>query len=311
MKKIRRHVLDRNRIFLIVWCLLIGCGSTANHFHVSAGFDKADINRVGLLVTRVGCQLPLGVSQVPISLGWDYSIRKPQIAEVGAEGDIRNHPVPVYIEEKLRLYDAFPFYPKTAPEPVPLLDKFYYTEFYGNLTPFIYRAVGLVLEEKAYTVVDAREVSRKWEKPIAEMKMEEIVRSLSKDADALLVIHYMDVGTTAAQEGEITHVDRGLTDIEYSLALFDCKTKERLVLFSKDHAPSFKTALSKDPIVMMNPQFKGKVVVKDDPNGRAVVVGLSPKEQVRFLTTYISRGLTYNLEEIGPVKWTGIAEIIP
>ena len=42
-----------------------------------------------------------------------------------------------------------------------------------------------------------------------------------------------------------------------------------------------------------------------------MAVKLVPKEQIRFLMPYMGRGLTYNLEGFGPIKWTGFSDVIP
>jgi len=72
------------------------------HLDVSPSFNKTRYKTMGILVVRVGCQDPFGMSMAIPTPKTDYSNRSPKPASLGLDGGIGELPIPVYIEEENR-----------------------------------------------------------------------------------------------------------------------------------------------------------------------------------------------------------------
>jgi hypothetical protein len=312
------------RFFFIIFILfvpflLMSCAATRKNLEVSPSFNKSHYKTIGLLVVRVGCQCPAGVSWAIPTLKTDYANRSPQMIKIGAFSS--DPPVPVYIEDETRLKQSFPFYPRTTEKPIhsigwgaPLVNDTY--EFYGNLTPQMYGTVSNVLKNKGYTVVDIRMASEAWKKPVSEATVEEIIQQSGSLADAILIIQYMDVGSTTSSlllDSSAFSNSAGLSNIEYNVSLFDTKTKERVFSFSKDGLGSLTYVIIHDPDIVNDPAKRSKIssqITGNPTGGESEIITLSftNEEMVGFLMKYIAKGVP---GEKGRQKWTGLEEAIP
>jgi hypothetical protein len=296
------------------------------HLDVSPNFNKTRYKTIGVLVVRVGCQDPFGVSMAMPGLETDYSNRSPKPATLGLDGGIGELPVPVYIEEENRLKESFPSYPRTSKEPFRTRIGSYVTEFHANLTPQFYAMVENVLKRKGYGTVDIRKASETWKKPLSESRVKEIIDNSLSVADALLLIQYMDIGKTSSSEsiGLSYKVERhGYMDMEYNVAIFDCRTKERVLSFYKDHFAAFGVAVENDPDILSDPaklnRIKSDARSSTDNIGftkhtveiRSILLDFTEEEMVGFLLKYIEKGIVYDLKGLGRVKWTGLDELLP
>jgi hypothetical protein len=296
------------------------------HLDVSPNFNKTRYKTIGVLVVRVGCQDPFGVSMAMPGLETDYSNRSPKPATLGLDGGIGELPVPVYIEEENRLKESFPSYPRTSKEPFRTRIGSYVTEFHANLTPQFYAMVENVLKRKGYGTVDIRKASETWKKPLSESRVQEIIDNSLSVADALLLIQYMDIGKTSSSEsiGLSYKVERhGYMDMEYNVAIFDCRTKERVLSFYKDHFAAFGVAVENDPDILSDPaklnRIKSDARSSTDNIGftkhtveiRSILLDFTEEEMVGFLLKYIEKGIVYDLKGLGRVKWTGLDELLP
>ena len=319
-----------NRVwFLAVLTFLVlitSCMTPPKHIEVSPSFNKTRYKTMGILVVRVGCQDPFGMSMAVPTPKTDYSNRSPKTASLGLDGGIGELPIPVYIEEENRLKESFPYYPRTSKEPIRGRLGSYVTEFYANLTPRFYAMAENVLKRKGYGTVDIKKASETWKKSISESRVEEIIDNSLPMADALLLIQYMDIGNSSSTESiGISHKvqRRGSMDIEYNISMFDCRTKERVLSFYKDHFAAFAVALENDPDILSDPVKRSKITsrgqsstdnigfTKHSTETRSISVGFTDEELVDFLLKYIEKGLVYDLKGWGRVKWTGLDELLP
>ena len=311
---------------LIFLVLITSCMTPPKHLDVSPSFNKTRYKTIGILVVRVGCQDRFGMSMAIPTPKTDYSNRSPKPASLGLDGGIGELPIPVYIEEENRLKESFPYYPRTSKEPVRSRLGSYVTEFYANLTPQFYAMVENVLKRKGYGTVDIKKASETWKKPISESSVGEIIDNSLSVADALFLIQYMDIGKTSSSEllGLSYKVQtRGYMDIEYNVAFFDCRTKERVLSFYKDHFAAFGVALANDPGIMSDPVRQSKITsdvqssahnigfTKQGTETRSISLSFTEEELIDFLLKYIEKGISYDLKGWGRVKWTGLDELLP
>jgi len=311
---------------LIFLVLIPSCMTPPKHLDVSPSFNKTRYKKIGILVVRVGCQDPYGMSMAIPTPKTDYSNRSPKPGVPGLDGGIGELPIPVYIEEENRLKESFPYYPRTSNEPVRTRFGSYVTEFHANLTPQFYAMVENVLKRKGYGTADIKKASVTWKKPISESRVEEIIDNSLSVADALLLIQYMDIGKTSSSEsiGLSYKVQRrGYMDIEYNVAIFDCRTKERVLSFYKDHFPAFVVAMQNDPDIISDPVKQSKIAsdvqssadnigfTKQSAETRTISVAFTEEELIDFLLKYIEKGIVYNLKGLGRIKWTGLDEFLP
>lgn len=301
---------------LIFLVLITSCGTLPpKHLDVSPSFNKTRYKTMGILVVRVGSQSPFGMSMAIPTPKTDYSNRSPKPASLGLDGLIGELPIPVYIEEENRLKESFPYYPRTSNKPFRNFVGSYVTEFHANLTPRFYAMVENVLKRKGYGTVDIKKAAKTWKKPLSESRVEEIIDNSLSVADALLLIQYMDIGKTSSSEDLGRYKSRGYMDIEYNVAIFDCRTKERVLSFYKDHFAAFLVALQNDPDIMSDPVKRSKITSDGQSSGgtktHSISVAFTEEELIDFLLKYIEKGIAYNLKVWGRVKWTGLDELMP
>jgi hypothetical protein len=311
---------------LIFLFLASGCSTPPKYFDVSPNYSKTRLKTMGILVVRVGGQHTFNMSMALPTPKTDCANRVPKTASPAFDGGFGPPPIPVYIEEENRLRESFPFYPKTSNEPHRTLMGSYTTEFYANLTPRFYAMVENILKRKGYATVDIKNASKTWAKPISESRVEEIIDNALPAADALLVLQYMDIGKSYSVEyaGINNRLERrGYMDIEYNVAIFDCKTKERVLSFCKDHFAALVVAMENDPDIMSDPLKRGKIrsdtqsssdnigFTKHSAESRSISVAFTDEELIDFLVKYIEKGIVYDLKGWGRVKWTGLDELLP
>ncbi len=303
---IKRRCNGMLRVFLFGFFLFIlsSCTTTPT-YELSKNYARDKYKRVALLVVRVGNLSRVG-GPVPVALDTDYSVRTPQVGSALLQYPAK---VDVYIEDEARLRESLPEYPD-----YPLHGAIEKIKHFKNITPQIYKAVSSLLTEKGYHVVNAKEVAASWRKKISDMKVGEIVDALKKDADAVLVMHYTDVGYYFAFAGGYTRIFEGFVQLNYAVAMFDVNTKERLMHFRSDNP--FLDAVPR--VIMEDPGVNGseltkkiKTVGSRDLYYYNVDLSAAEDEVIALVMGYLRRGNNVKKGDSERWKWTGLDEVIP
>ncbi len=306
--------MNRNRFnrllklfFLGVFLFILSSCATTTNYEISKNYSKEKYKRIALLVVRVG-NLTHNGCPVPIILDTDYSIRTPQVGSTFLQYPAK---VDVYIEDEDRLRESLPAYPNYTLHGLTVKVK-----YFKNITPQIYKTVSGLLAEKGYHVVDVKEVAASWPKKISEMKISEIVEALKKDVDAVLVMHYADIGyyyvwsrdraplidyyAWKCAKLELT----GFVKLEYVVSMFDAYTKEKVVHY-KSNNPLMATAMAEDPEIKNNPELAKKI--KTEASCDRVNHSFTDDEVINFAMRYLSKGIHVK----DRVSWKGLEEVMP
>lgn len=307
----------------ILLFILLSCATTSPPYEISKNYQKQKYQRIALLVVRVGNDSHLGCP-VPITVNTDYSTRKPKLdsefnsispGQYVAKTD-------VYIEDEDRLRESLPAYPDYAGLR-PAIRGSWVAKYYKNITPQIYKAVSDLLVQKGYHVVNVKEAAASFPKKASEMKIGEIVDALKKDVDAVLIIHYADIGyyyyragrkITGGSEIEMN----GFVGLNYVVAMYDAGTKEQLLSFAKIMSgygpPMNLETIAWDPDIRNDPERAKKITVEGHSDSLArhskISHSFSEDEVIGFVMRYLCKGVDIKTGE-SSWKWIGLAEIIP
>lgn len=299
-------------ICLILSVFLTGCIATTpvNHLQVAENYNTLGIQKVGVLVVRMGNEFPSAT--VPIRLETDFSSRNPMY---GWHGAVSDKTLNVFIEDDNRLKEAFPFYPATTESPIRYLTDHYSFEFYRNFSKDIYKTLDIVFKEKGYEVVDIAESSIEWIKPVSESTISEILEQARSLVDSLAIFQYVDIGNSTSRVGAISSDRKGFIELNYSLFMFDTESKVEILHFQKDFYPAAVIALLKDPEIKDNPKYKGAVNRFEKSFGgwkTYYIVNELPDEILtKKLMSYIKDGFAASDENLGELHWTGLSSFIP
>jgi hypothetical protein len=164
--------------------------------------------RVALLVCRMGS--PDGVLK-DIALETDYTAA------------VANAKQSLCIEDEAKLKVAFPNYPHMFSGRLPKTEE----DFYRNLTQPLTGVLKTLLKERGKAVVDVRELSAGW--PAGLDRINAILQRLGGQADALLVVHYIDSANRVYDAVNVARTDRGFSLLDLKLVLFDVASGKRVV----------------------------------------------------------------------------------
>lgn len=266
----------------------------------AAKLDKAKYPRIGLLVSRMG---GAGfTSPLDITLQTSYAVSAP--AGKTAKDS--------YLEDETRLKGLSPEYPLLYLEKRGGIFAFYSEQkYYKNITAAVYRSVGGLLAEKGYQVVDVREASRGWAKPLADMTIEQIAAALKGTVDALFVLHYTDYGDAVYDDQHSRKITRGFPALAFKAAAFDLATGERLLAAFPKHRINLYTLLQNDPEIKADPILSKKIRTLDSASAdlpftfgywlrtrsslvsasaQAVIFDLSEDEILAYALKYMRKG---------------------
>lgn len=204
--------------------------------------DTSKYPRVAVLVCRMAGQNGLLSDIQPES---DYSLRV-----LGKKSDVCG-------DDEARLKSAFASYPLFIQNRVPKIE----TRFFGNLTQPLAEVLTATLRERGRTVVDAREKAAAWPKPLLDMTLNEILAGLAGQADALVVMHYIDGGDSFYDCVKFRRVDKGFSSLQCKLALFDLATGQRMAQVEMGFNPM--AVMAADRTIFDRPEFKDKITVVD------------------------------------------------
>jgi len=288
----------------VLVCILASC-APKKPYEISTSFNKQKCQRIALLVVRVGNLSRVG-RPVPVTLDTDYSVRTPQVGSTFLQYPAK---VDVYIEDEARLRQSLPAYPEYTLHG--LTEKIRY---YKNITPQMYKAVSGLLTEKGYHVVNVKEIAASWPNKISEMKVGEIVDALKKDADAVLIMHYADVGYYYGSAGGFSNESKGFVELEYDVAMFDANTKERVVHY-KSSNPRITKVIEEDPEIKNNPELAKKIKTEGEAgvsySRHSVSLSFTDDEMIGIVMRYLSKGNNVKIGDSERWRWTGLDEVIP
>ncbi|HWR72073.1 MAG TPA: hypothetical protein VN604_02780 [Nitrospirota bacterium] len=287
--------------------ILLSCAPKKPPYEISNNYSKQNYKRVALLVVRVGNLSRVGCP-VPVTLDTDYSVRTPQVGSTFLQYPAK---VDVYIEDEDRLRQSLPAYPD-----YPMHGFTEKVKYYKNITPQIYKAVSGLLTRKGYQVVNVQEAAASWPKKVSEMKVVEIVDALKKDADAVLVLHYADLGYYYGSAGGVSNEIKGFVELNYVAAMFDANTKERLVYYKFDgpYLDTIPRVVSQDPFIKGDPELAKKVKIEGKRGYSyryAASLSFTEDEIIDFVMRYLCKGVAIGETEESSWKWVGLDEIIP
>ncbi len=228
------------------WRLLLTVVFAVIPLALSAGkpkaLDTSKYPRVAVLVCRMVGQNGLLSDIQPDT---DYAVRAP-----GKKVDLCG-------EDEARLRAAFPAYPLFMDNHVPTMVR----SFYANLTSPITEALTATLQEKGRAVVDVRGKSSAWTKSLSGMTLKEILAGLAGQADALVVMHYIDSGDALYDCVKFRRVDKGFSSLQCKLALFDVSSGQRVAQVETGFNPMALMAV--DRAILDKPELKEKIKVVD------------------------------------------------
>ncbi len=292
--------------------IFAGCIETtpAIYYQVSENYKTTGINKVGILVIRMGNHFP--IATIPLKPETDFSNRTPEYGWHGAiSEDSRN----IYAENSTRLNESFPFYPKTTEKPIRYLTDHYSFQFYKNFSADISAMLSQTFIEKGYEVVDIMEISKSWKKPIAESTIEEIIEQSKSIVDSIAVFQYLDIGNSTSRVGSVSSERKGFIELNYSMFMFDTQTNIEILHYKKDFYPAAVIALLNDPEIKDNPLFLGKIrkFVKGFGGwNRYFIINELPDEVItQKLMGYIKNGFLHKDENLRDLNWTGLSAVIP
>ncbi len=280
------------------------------HFQVSDSYKTLGINKIGILVIRMGNEFP--TATIPLKPETDFANRTP---DYGWHGAISEKTRNIYIEDEKRLKESFPFYPATTEKPIRYLTDHFSFEFYKNFSADIYEMLNGTFREKGYEVVNIAEIAKNWKKPISESTVAEIIEQSKSAADSIAIFQYMDLGSSTSRVGSISTERKGFIELNYSMYMFDTKTNAEILSYKKDFFAAAVIAMLNDPEIMDNPQYKDKI--KKFSKGfagwkRYFIINELPDDIiVKKLMTYIKSGFFVKHNSLGDMKWTGLSSVIP
>lgn len=246
--------------------------------------DLTPFSRVALLVCRMGH--PDGYLH-DIKPAWDYRLRVP----TGKQD--------VWIDDETNLRAAFPDYPKQSRSRLPKSE----TEFYGNLTGTLTGLVRAVLEEKGKQVLAVPEIAAAWPSKPDQMALADILKHLSGQADALLLIHYLDAGHRVWDAINVARTDKGFSLLVVKLALFNPGTGQ--LVASREIGFNPMAIMAVDPAITGDPVLKTKLTVqehaaKDTPFEQGFLI---KERQGLFISRYTLTVLTFSRTEVEEYAW--------
>lgn len=289
-----------------------GC-ATFRTYEVSDNFNKQQIQRVGLLVTRMG-NVTVG-SPAQITLETDYSLRTPKPQSTWG---VTTNSVDVYIEDDDRISESIPTYPKYGSAPLQNIGPIRKEseEYFRNITPELYAGISEVFMEKGYQVIDVRNLSKSWEKPLSEMTIKQILDHAAQDVDALAVIHYRDYANSYLYAITVNIKSEGLSWIDFTLSIFDSDTKEELLFFSPSTC-NVQTAIAHDQNILSDPKYKDRISVSEyesynkEESSMTISHQLTDEELIEIAVKYICHGVSWETSDGTKLEFQGLDTAIP
>jgi len=311
----------RAKKMVLVFCMMIlmltGC-HLPKPYEISPNFTREKYRSIGLLIVRMGNYYP-GTPAL-ITLKTDYSVRTPKTqSTLGLSED----KVDVCIEDESLIQKSLPDYPnfKTRSTPKTV------AKYFKNITPRLYQNTLKVLSRKGYRLFDIRQLSNAWSKNLYEMTVNEMIDELKGKVDAILIIHYTDIGDYYMNAVNIILDSKGFSWLDYTMSMFDVSTKERIMNYTPSTVLIAKAMLNdveippdagilqkikinekNIPLGFYNRYDLSKMVSIDKLKIR---YDFSDDEIIRYAMKYFSKGISYETESGFNIDWKGLDEVIP
>jgi hypothetical protein len=301
---------------VLIFLFTSGCAGFKT-YEIAKDFNKPRHKRVGLLVARMGNRVYSGVSVITPQTNYANRIPRSQSTASFSEDF-----VDVYIEDDNRLRESLPDYPDYSTDGLSNIGSLrkQYTRYFKNISPQVYESVSRLLTEKDYEVINVKEQSRSWSKPVSEMTIADICAQLQGTVDALLVLHYMDVGDSYLYTVTNESKDTGFSALSYTISMFDVASRERLLFFRPLFPYRIGVAMAHDPEIISNPALKDKILLLEttERHGLASTTNttfsysLSDEEIIHLTMKYVCHGITYRVNGVpGTQEWKGLDTVVP
>ena len=280
MKKLITYLIP---LFLIIIVLNSCAGSMG--YTIKDDYNKDTYKRIGLIVIRIGTKYPYN-SPEEITLQTDYSIK-----DLSTAKDIN-------IEDQAIIKEALITYPS--------FEEFTVLNYFKNITSRIYESFHSVLSEKGYDIYNTEELLDTMDKNISDMNVTQIIDSIKSDVDAIVIVHYVDIGQVNAQA---VHLN-GFNGLLYRIAMFDVNTNEIVLSYAVHHNHfSLLDSYANDP------ELASKVTVQKDIFGDFTGVShtLTEDEKLDSTLKYMMNGLekNFSFSNKGSSSWQGLITLFP
>lgn len=311
----------------MVW-LITTAGYSAQNYKTADNYKTQKIKKIAVLIVRVGNFTPSLPS--PVSLAMDYANRVP----VDASASNTSGKIDVLIDDNFeRIQESFPKYPYYKKGSTPGV----VSQYFKNMNSAVFSALSQTLIKKGYQVIDVRAIGEKWKKPPTEMTAGAILKTLKGKADALLILHYNDVGEYHIDTPDMERLDKGLSVVNYTAAMFKIPSKS--LLFQLEPTGfNMNNLLNADQELLNNPAMQkrivktegvtpGPLVIKMDGNqsfAQAVAIKdkkgspanfskttdfqFTEKEVMELAAKYMQKGFDSKDDSL---KLTGLDEMLP
>ena len=300
-------------------CLISVSCSLPKTYEISPELVAGKYQRVGILVMRMGNYYP--ETPAPVTIQTDYAVRTPKAqSTMGLSVD----KVDVCIEDESRIPEVFPDYPIFKSRMAPTVQA----KFFGNISSQIYAGASNVLLKKGYQVVDVKELSQAWTRPIMKMTIADILAALSQDADALLVVHYTDIADYYYNAVNVVLDSKGFSYLDYTVSMFDTAAKKRVLYYDPMGSVLITKAMINDPDIAPDSGVLQKIIINENsiPLGffnrydRSKMVSidkfsvryeLEDAQVIGYALKYFAKGISYETPSGYKINWKGLDQMVP
>ncbi len=231
-------------ISLVVLSFVLLSLSDSGMLWAKKKISVASYLKIGILVNRMTNKIVY--SPMPkTTLKTDYGIRQP------------TNNINVYIDHPKRLSESAPDYPRYTGSSVRLA-----LNYYKNFTPVFTKGIKTWFSGKGFNSVDFRKFAGENGINFSEMTVKAILGVSMDQIDALLILHYMDIGNFYVNTQGVKATNLGLGSVLYSIAMFDVKKQKRLFYYSSMFPLSIENVFFHDDAIMNNPQLKKKLNIE-------------------------------------------------
>ena len=263
--------MKKFRLLVVLVYVLLSL-SEAGLLWAKKKISAAEYRRIGILVNRMTNKTVI-VPMPKTTLETDYAIRQP------------TRKANIYIDHPKRLAESVPNYPLYTGSSSGLT-----LNYYKNFTPAFTRGLVSWFSAQGYEGVNFRKIAGEMNIDFPELSVNAILEKCVDKIDALIILHYMDIGNFYVNKKGVKSKNLGFGSLSYSIAAFDVKNRKRLFYFSKMFPLSIVNVFFHDAAIMNNPQFADKLKVELSDDKVHTTHSFSDDELSTQLTRYIIHG---------------------